>query len=60
MDRIHLPLSVCEWTRPACGTRHDRDANAAINLKSLAVSSTASACGDEGSGFGLATGVKPA
>ena len=39
---------------------HNRDLNAAINLKNLAVSSTVSACGEEGSGSGRKTGVKPA
>jgi putative transposase len=34
--------------------------NAAINLKNMAVSSTVSACGEEGSGLGRKTKVKPA
>ena len=54
-----LPLSVRQWACPACGKEHDRDVNAAINLKNYAVSSTVSACGGEGAGRCRKTKVKP-
>jgi putative transposase len=54
-----LPLSMRESVCSACGACHDRDINAARNLAKLGVSSTVSACGEEGSGSGLVTGTKP-
>jgi putative transposase len=58
--RDALPLNVREWTCPSCCVVHDRDVNAAMNLKNMAVSSTVSACGEEGSGLGRKLKTKPA
>lgn len=56
----NLPLAIRQWVCPACHMQHDRDVNAAINLKNLAVSSTVTVCGEEGSGFNRKINVKPA
>jgi putative transposase len=42
----HLPLKARSWTCPDCGSKHDRDLNAAINLRHYAASSAVSACGE--------------
>lgn len=55
-----LPLAVRTWTCPGCKSEHDRDINAAINLRNMAVSSTAAACGGEGAGPARERRVKPA
>ena len=55
-----LGLGVRHWICPGCGASHDRDVNAAINLRNAAVSSTASACGGEGAGPVRERRAKPA
>lgn len=41
-----MPLSVRSWTCEVCGEHHDRDVNAAINIRKYAVSSTVPAYGE--------------
>ena len=43
-----------------CGVLHDRDVNAAVNLKNMAKSSIATACGGDGSGPVREHRTKPA
>ena len=64
-----LPLSVREWSCPACGAQQDRDVNAAKNLLAYglailngptASSAGCQACGEEGAGLGRKLKTKPA
>lgn len=53
-----LTLSQRRWTCSACGTEHDRDENAARNLKALAEAHSVTACRHGSADAGLVTGVK--
>lgn len=58
-----LPLFIREWTCE-CGVSHDRDLNAARNLRRYALDRAScariNACGEEGSGAGFMASAKPA
>lgn len=45
-----LPLSTREWSCAVCGSVHDRDVNAAVNLKKMALTLKATACRQGSSG----------
>ena len=53
-------LFVHDGTCPAREAGNQHDVNPAINLRNYAVSSTVSACGEDGSGSGRKSGVNPA
>lgn len=48
-----MPLTVRTWTCSHCTAIHDRDINAAINLKPTVSSTGSNACGDESAGSSL-------
>jgi putative transposase len=55
-----LTLGERLWTCQSCGTSHDRDFNAAVNLARYPESLAGSACGADGSGGKSDLAVKPA
>ncbi|SFD13372.1 putative transposase [Massilia yuzhufengensis] len=60
-DRIEaLGLAQRQWSCTTCGVTHDRDINAAINPRNMAVSSNVSACGGKGAGLARECEAKPA
>lgn len=62
--REALPLSVRSWTCAECGAVHDRDVNAAKNLRRVALAAgscpAGKACGEAGAGRSRKAPTKPA
>jgi len=59
---IHTGLTLAdrEWACEACGSVHDRDGNASLNLRDFAASSAVTACGADRTGLALVGKVKRA
>jgi putative transposase len=53
-----LPLGIRGWACDVCGVVHDRDVNAAINLKNLAEAHSVTACRQGSSGLDPMVGMK--